>query len=75
MRGARLGAAGADSRAVTFSMAAVARSVVVTKQVLGGKAQDVACRASDGGKQRLCIYMVGVRAKNHSHTHATANQD
>ena len=30
----------ADSRTVTFSMAAVARSVVVTKQVLGEKAQE-----------------------------------
>ena len=38
----------ADSLTVTFSMV---RSVVVTKQVLGEKAQHVACRTSDGGKQ------------------------
>ena len=56
----------ADSRTVTFSMAAVARSVV-TKQVLGEKAQDVTCRTSDGGKATT-IYRVGVRAKSHGHT-------
>ena len=55
----------ADSRMVTFSMAA--RSVVVTKQVLGEKAQDVACRSSYGG-EATTIYMVGVCAKSHGHT-------
>ena len=58
-------------RMVTFSMAA--RSVVVTKQVPGEKAQDVACRTSYAGKQRLYTWSVCVPRA--TATHVTANQD
>ena len=57
----------ADARAVTFSMAAVARSVVVMQQVLGEKSQDVAFQSKRRGKAST-IYIVGVRAKNHGRT-------
>ena len=57
----------ADSRIVTFSMAMAARSVVGEKQVLGG-AQDVACRASDGGEAPT-IYTWSVCAPRTTATH------